>query len=271
MISLPTSLRRKPSATLSRTPTWEPWLYLVLLGISEYVANLWQPIFGIWMHVLLVVLLVARGSRQLDEAEGRFYVAISIMPMVRIVSFAMSPQYFPGTWYYVSAEIPLLAAAIAAAKVLGLPRASLGWVRPKSLRLSGLAILSGLAVGFGERFIIQPRSLVPALTIQAAILPAVLLIISTGVVEETVFRGLIQSTATRWIGTVAGISFTTIGWGLLHIGWGSAVDVAYVTAVGVLWGYLRHVNKSTIDLGVAHGVANVMLFIVLPHATFGIP
>jgi membrane protease YdiL (CAAX protease family) len=264
---------RSPRDRVARNVTWEPWIYLGVLGAIEYVSDIWRgkALLGTCLHALLLVLLLLRGSRSMDTPEGRFYVAISILPMVRIISFAMSPTYFHGVWYYVAAEGPLLAAALVAARVLRIPVRDIGWRRPRSLLLSGLIIASGPLVGWGEHLIIprkllvHPAPLASSLTWSHALLPAVLLVIFTGLVEETLFRGLIQQIASNWMGAALGIFYATVGWGLLHIGWQSWIDVLYVTTIGLFWGAARYYNRSTLDLGIAHGLANVVLFIVLPN------
>lgn len=255
----------EPGRTLAlpRTPL-EPWGYLAALGLTELVANLWQPAIGLWLHALLAVLLIRRGLQSVSQPDGRFYLAASIMPIVRIVSFAISPHLVSGVWYYVGSETPVLAAALVATRVLHLPRSTLGIRRPRSISVSILVIATGLAAGWCEGLIIHPPALAQGYQASQIVLPAVLLIVFTGFVEELVFRGLIQHTATSWLGVVPGILLTAVGWSLLHIGWKSGLDVVFVCTVGLIWGWVRHWNRSTLDLSIAHGFANVVLFLILP-------
>jgi membrane protease YdiL (CAAX protease family) len=218
-----------------------------------------------WFHALVAAALLLRGSRATEHADGHLYLALSIMPLVRIVSYSISPHFVPGVWFYVAAEIPLLLAATSATRVLHLPLSALGWQRPRSLAISALIVLSGIPAGWAEGFIIHPPALASGLHPARLVLPALLLIACTGFVEETVFRGLIQYTAMRYLGTVQGILLTTVGWSMLHIGWGSAEDVGFVFLAGIVWGWARYWNRSTLDLGLAHGAANVVLFLVLPN------
>jgi membrane protease YdiL (CAAX protease family) len=102
------------------------------------------------------------------------------------------------------------------------------------------------------------------------ILPGLLLIVFTGFSEEWLFRGLIQTTACNWLGPLAGVVFTAAGWSLLHIGWNSGLDVAYVFSIGLFWGWIRLKTESTWATSLAHGLANVVLFLILPWYHFGI-
>jgi membrane protease YdiL (CAAX protease family) len=243
----------------------EPWVYLCALGVAETISDLWHAVVGIWLHVLLAAVLLARGARSWDQPDGRFYLTISVMPFVRILNFSISPHFLEGVWYYVAAEAPVLLGVISATRVLELPRSELGLVRPRSLLLSAAVLAGGVAAGWLERFIIRPPALVPSAGLTDILLPALLLILFTGFTEEVLFRGLIQQEVVRRLGVVPGVMFTTAGWALLHIGWHSLLDVFFVFSVGLIWGAVRQWNGSTIDLGIAHGLANVMLFLVLPY------
>lgn len=257
---------RKPRLVV--VPRWtvlEPWVYLVALGFSELVSDLWQPLVGVWLHALLATVLILRGSQLTGTREGHFCIALSIMPLVRIVSFAISPTFASGVWFYVAAEMPFLGAALAGARVLDLKWNDIGICRPRSWLLSAVVLVTGVGEGWLEAQIIHPAALASGLSPHQVLLPALLLIVSTGIVEEIVFRGLIQLMSTRLLGTIAGVVYTSLGWALLHIGWLSVIDVFYVCAIGLIWGWFRHVNRSVLDIGVAHGLANVMLFLIVPY------
>ena len=41
----------------------EPWTYLLALGLTEVVADLWLPVVGLYLHALLAAWLIWRGAR----------------------------------------------------------------------------------------------------------------------------------------------------------------------------------------------------------------
>ncbi len=250
----------------SRWDRLEPWALLVLLGFSELLSDLWAPATGIWLHAVLAIWLLIRGGQQLRTTRGKFYVATSTMAMVRIISFAISPKIVPGVWYYTFAEIPLMLFAIIGTQSLDLPLLkTLGAIWPKSwLGWSIIALVSGPVIGWGEGHILHPPALSANGNWETMILPSLLLTAFTGFSEEWLFRGLIQTTASKWMGPGAGLIFTAVGWSLLHIGWNSGVDVAYVFSVGLFWCWIRLKTESTWATGIAHGTANIVLFCVLP-------
>lgn len=254
---------------VSRWDHYEPWVFLAALGIAELLSDRLAPATGIWMHAMLAGWLLVRGGQKVSTARGKFYIAISTMALVRIISFAISPKLVPGIWYYVAAETPLMLFALIGAWSLELPvLKTLGAVWPKrGLGWSALVVVSSPVIGWLEGHILHPTALSANGSLSAIIIPALLLTAFTGFSEEWLFRGLIQSTAAKWMGPVAALIFTAIGWGLLHIGWNSGIDVVFVMSVGVFWCWIRMRTESTWATAIAHGIANVVLFCVLPwHA-----
>src|SRR5579875_2048975 len=169
--------------TVWQGPRWEaaePWLFLAALGFSEIVSDIWQPVVGLWLHAVLAAVLLARGAQGQGGARGSFYIAASIMAVVRIVSFAISPSFAPGVWYYVAAEGPLLAAGVAAARVLDLSPKALGLAISRRNFLDIPVAATGVPAGILESRIIHPAALASGLHWGHLLLPTILVVIFTG-------------------------------------------------------------------------------------------
>lgn len=256
-----TRARRSPVRTYE---VYRPWLYIGLLGVAEVVSDIWHPLLGIWLHVLLAGALWWQGTQEADLDRRRLYWILSILAIVRIISFAVSDTSFPGIWYYVVAETPLLVAAITALRAFGLTWSEVGVRLPKWWMLSIVVIITGAALGLAESRIIHPPALISSLTWGHIIFPSLLLIIFTGLSEELLFRGLLQHYAVKVMGNGSGIVFVALSWSLLHIGWHSAWDVVFVFGVGLAWGWIRQKVNSIIPTTIAHGLANIVLFLIVP-------
>jgi hypothetical protein len=241
-----------------------PWVYVGLLGLSEVVSDLWHPLLGIWLHVILAAAIWWQGTKEEDLDRRHFYWILAVLAIVRIISFAISDQSFPGVWYYVLAETPLLVAALTARSAFGLSWSSVGVRMPKWPALAAVVIVTGAGLGYAESRIIHPAALISSLTWANIIIPSILLTIFTGLSEELLFRGLLQHYAVKIMGNRMGIVFVALGWSLLHIGWHSAWDVLFVFAVGLAWGWVREKTTSIIPTTIAHGLANVVLFLIVP-------
>ncbi len=94
-----------------------------------------------------------------------------------------------------------------------------------------------------EYLILTPEPQVTELTWQAACLPAFILLLATGFVEEFIFRGVLQRTATEAFGGW-GIVYISFIFAVLHIGWIQAgnplawLDVIFVFVVALFFGWV---------------------------------
>ena len=105
----------------------------------------------------------------------------------------------------------------------------------------------------------------PDLSLAAVWWPAPSLLLFTGLSEELRFRGVLQTAAVRVMGARRGIVYVSLMFGALHVGWSSAVDVGFVTLVGLSFGWAVHRTGSIVGVTLAHGIVNIVLFIVLPN------
>jgi DNA-binding XRE family transcriptional regulator len=126
--------------------------------------------------------------------------------------------------------------------------------------------LAGLGLGLGaiEFSILQPNPLVGALSWQTLWLPALSLLIFTGLTEELIFRGLLQPLARDALGRPA-LVYVALLFAVLHVGYLSLGDVAFVFAVGLLFAAIVQWSGSILGVTLAHGLTNIMLLLVLPY------
>jgi len=152
-------------------------------------------------------------------------------------------------------------------RVLGLSRKDLGLVWG-NVPLQILIAVSGLGLGLVEWLIIKPEPLVSELTIGSVLLPALLLIVTTGFVEELIFRGVLQKVATESFQN-AGIVLISVIFAILHIGLLSVTDVVFVFAVALVFAWMVKKTGSLFGVTLAHGLTNSMLFVIAPFILGG--
>lgn len=251
---------------LPRRDRWLLLLYFAVLVFAELLST--QPNeLGLWLHAALVVSLLAHAALAEGGLRG-LLVGMAVLPLIRLLSFTMPFWLFPRSSWFALINAPILLGVITAAILLGYGRNSLG------LRVGNLAFqlaigVTGILIGLLERLLIQPEALVDSVASPEAVWVVASLMVFTGFGEELLFRGLLQHGAVRVLGPVGGIAFGSILFGSMHIGWLSIPDVAFVTLVGVVFGILVHRTGSILGVSIAHGLANVMLFVVLPLAASG--
>jgi membrane protease YdiL (CAAX protease family) len=247
-------------------------VYLLAIISAEVVTVISQPIIGIACH-FVILLAVIVDSALLDRYHyGRLTLSLSLVPLVRIISLSMPLADIPQLWWYPIIYLPLLAAAIVLARLLNYKSRDVGFSFGNNLGLIPVQLLIGLmGVGLGivEYLILASEPLVVNPTLQNAWLPALILLLFTGFVEEFIFRGVMQRAAVEAFGGW-GIFYVSLLFAVLHIGWIEAanplswVDIIFVFVIALFFGWVVKKTGSLLGVTLSHGLTNIMLFIVAP-------
>lgn len=134
----------------------------------------------------------------------------------------------------------------------------------KMLPVQAVIALTGIPFGFIEHYILKPEALAPGLPLPDLSLLAIALIFSTGLVEELVFRGLMQRNAVEAFGERLGIIGVAAVYAALHIGWLSMPDMVFVFSIGLFYGFVTLNTGNIIGVSLSHGITNVVLFMAAP-------
>jgi hypothetical protein len=89
------------------------------------------------------------------------------------------------------------------------------------------------------------------------------LLLATGFAEEFVFRGVLQKVSTDVLGD-RGLLLVAIIFAVLHVGYLSVSDVVFVFFVGLYFAWATVRTGSILGATVAHGITNILLFVVIP-------
>ena len=262
--------RRLPSVetVLALPPLIVALAYLAGLIVAELLTVFSEPRIGLALHSMLLAILLLHAALVWDQPLHRLLIALTFSPLIRLISLSLPLFRFPLVYWYFITSVPLLVAALLASRILGL-----SWRRDLGLNLRKLPIqvvvaLSGLAFGYLEYQILEPDPLASAFTWQHLLIPALILLISTGLFEEMVFRGLMQSTALETLGRF-GVLFVALIFAVLHIGYQSLMDVIFVFLVGLFFGWVVYKTGSILGVTLSHGITNIVLFLVMPFLAIG--
>jgi len=119
-------------------------------------------------------------------------------------------------------------------------------------------------IGYLEYLILKPEPLIKTFTWAHWLGAALILLISTGFLEELIFRQMMQKTAVKRLGKLFGIVYVAAIFAVLHIGYSSFTDVLFVFAVGLFFGWAVDKTGSIVGVTLAHGLANITLFLIFP-------
>lgn len=238
--------------------------YLILVALAEVVTTFGNPVHGLLLHTaVLASMLVLSALKYGENTASGFFLSLSLAPLVRVVSLSLPLAGFPRYSWYLLAGATILSAALASMRVTGLRPSDVGvnLGRP-CLQLAVAA--TGVPLGVVEYLILQSEPLVVGFGFWELLLLGLAILFFTGFVEELVFRGIIQRAAVASLGGKAGVLGGATLFAVLHIGWLSLLDFLFVYLVGLFFGFITYRSGSIVGVSAAHGLTNVLLFLVLP-------
>jgi hypothetical protein len=94
--------------------------YLAIIVGAELITAVASPIWGVITHGLLLICLVLHASLEKGARFQKFYLALALAPLVRILSLAMPLANFPHIYWYAIVAAPLLLATFTVMVRLGL-------------------------------------------------------------------------------------------------------------------------------------------------------
>jgi membrane protease YdiL (CAAX protease family) len=240
--------------------------YAAALAAAEVLVAAVDPRLGAFTYAVLLVLLLRQGARAAAVAGQRLYWSLALVPVLRLLSLSLPLGSFTGVWRYAVVAALLLAAEAVALRAQGLRPADVGlrW-RWRDLPLQVLIGLLGVPLGLLWYTLLRPPPLVAALPPGAIWVPAVVLLVSTGLPEELLFRGLLQRASAVVMGPWLGPLLITCLWTALRLGSASwpALGLTFVT--GGLFALIAGLTGSIWGVSLANGLTNVVLFLLAPY------
>ncbi|MBI1884977.1 MAG: CPBP family intramembrane metalloprotease [Chloroflexi bacterium] len=254
-------------ARANRLPAAVALATLALFAAAEIATTYVNAVLGLALHgLLLSALFVAAGrgaaGAPLTEPLNRLLFSLTLVPLIRILSLSLPLARFDQAYWYLMAGVPVFTATVVVMASLDLRPADVAL----RLRWSGWhlpVVLLGCGLGIAEYHILRPDPLIDGLALRQFVLPALILLAATGFLEELLFRGVLQQTATAALGW-AGVLYVSAVFAILHIGYRSGIDVAFVFAIALIYGWAVKRTGSIIGVSLSHGVTNIMLFLVVP-------
>jgi membrane protease YdiL (CAAX protease family) len=180
-----------------------------------------------------------------------------------MISLSIPLAGVPKAFGFAAVSMPLLITGTMTAKMTGLTPVEMG-ISFGTLRGQLLTALLGLPLGFAGFFLIRPSGIYASETPKELLMWSLILIICTGLLEEFLFRGILFSLALKWLGDKKALYFTSLMYAALTISGKSFVTVMYAFLVSALFCWLFIRQKSILGLSLAHGMINVLLYVICP-------
>ncbi|MGB3904770.1 MAG: CPBP family intramembrane glutamic endopeptidase [Anaerolineae bacterium] len=237
-------------------------LYLAAVTAAELLTTLVEPRLGLIFHGLLLIVLLVHTARSWEDSSRDLLLTLTFAPLIRMLSLSLPLGSFPLVYWYLITSIPLFVSVVITMRTLGFSWQLVG-ITPRGLLVQLVASSTGVVFGYVEYLILRPAPLAQAFTWQQLWLPALILMVSTGFMEELIFRGLMQQAAKNALGVLS-VPYVAAIFAVLHVGYKSVLDVVFVFVVAMFFGYLTGRTRSIVGASLSHGLTNIVLFLVAP-------
>jgi membrane protease YdiL (CAAX protease family) len=193
-------------------------------------------------------------------------LALTLVPLIRILSLVMPLSTFAPIYWFIIIGVAVYLAFIALViqQRIELKECGIRLPKLKHLPLEIGIILLAVPLGVAEYYILRPLPVIDSFSITNIVIAVLILFIATGLMEELIFRGLIQKKAIAILGPWKGILFVTFIFAMLHIGNLSILDVLLVFSIGGAYSIIVYKTKTIIGVTISHTVVNMFLFIICP-------
>ena len=220
---------------------------------------------AVWVHMILLMGLSLSVTLMRNEDVHKTYQALMLLPLLRLVNISM-PVFFDITLYsFIFIYAPLAIPVAIAAFYQQLTREEGGITLRRIWLYFPLSVPIGAGLGLGEYVVIQTGYLIPDLSPLSLLKLTVVMVFFVGLVEEVIFRAVLQTRLNKIFGAGGGILLSSMLFGVMHSGYGTSYEVLYTFFVGVIIGYMFYKTRSLPLITLVHGFVNVFLFGVIPH------
>jgi hypothetical protein len=244
--------------------------FVTMLTVAETITSLFDPYWGLMIHSALLVLTSLMAAQWWGHPVSRVLTVFLLAPLIRLLSLSLPLAGFAMSIWWLTISVPIFVAVIITVRTLQLSWYDIGHHLGRgppmlALLLQMLIASAGLAFGYIEYHILQPAPMVESLTWANIWFPSLVLVFCTGYLEELLFRGVMQYVTRETIGPWLSNLLVSLIFAALHIGYLSLDDYIFVFCASMFFGWIYEHTRSLLGITLAHGLTNVMLFIVLPR------
>lgn len=236
-----------------------PVLNIVLSEILMFIGiNYYGFIFHV-INLLIIIFLIIFSK---TEIKNKCVLqSLVLVILLRLINISM-PQFFSTLLQYSLIYGIMLLSIIS---VLKSQKISLKILDFKKFYIYlPLGILIGIIAGIIEYKILNPMVLIEKIRISEIILISLVMFIFVGLVEEIIFRGILQTRLENVFGLRFGLIISGIIFGSMHLSYGILNEAIFAGIFGITVGYIFQKTRNIPFIVLIHGTANLALFGILP-------
>lgn len=236
-----------------------PWvLPAAIIGAELAIAKL-STEWGLFAYFVILFGSVFSGALLVGHPLRSLSIATGFVPVIRIADIGMPIPELSDVYVILIATIPLLVGIITVSRSLGFSPAAVGLREGDPIEQLAVAY-TGIAFGVIGYEILEPQGLVANLTPARALVPALILLITHGMVWELGFRGVMQRAAGGW-----GWVYIAILYAAFQAGELSVPYCFFILGVGTFWGWVVRQSGTIWGVALSHGLMSMLMFLILPE------
>ena len=279
--------RPRPEAVPASPPFWTELLaqlrtgpaaigmaYLGIYVAAEVLAAGIDARLGLVVHAGLLLAIFFHGANVPPGPERTFFWTLWLAPLTRIYGLAQPYAGAPPLTWWALTTIPMVVAGVVAMRLVGQGARESGLI-PSARQAPGAIFMVpvGLAIGVIAYLLLDPRTLNRELAFGGVGLVALIVILNPGVVDEIVFRGVLQRAITGVLGSTLGVLYTALLYAPVLpaglVSGGSVLGVVLTFVIGLLLSFVTLKTGSVLSAIVGHASIALGLFIIGPYLVPG--
>ncbi len=235
--------------------------FVAAIAGAEILGELTSVVAGAAVDGLVLVVLLNAALLGLVRPASLLPPVLALVPLMRILSVALPLKQMSQLAWYPLVGVPLLLGIALAARTVGheQPAPRSRWI---SVPVQLAVALLGIPLGAAAYSILHPAPIQP-LTVRGIVLATVVLFLFAALVEELIFRRLLQDVIVRLFGTI-GILFVSALYASTFAGSMSGAYIAFMGAVGLGFALTVRWTGGLWGVIVAHTFLLVGLLVVWP-------
>ncbi len=237
--------------------------YIFVILLAQIMITYYSATWGIIIESFLIISLIINSILTKSIKFSYFSQAMILLPLIEIISLNIIAITIQPIYWLAIATVPVTIAIVILMKNQQIKWRKAGLIIG-NLSLQLIISLTGVAIGVIEYNIIHPTAIISNFNPLNIIIASLIIIISTGLLEELIFRGIIQKLAENIMGGILGIIFASILFTILNINWNSPLNIIFIFLISLYYGYVFQKTRSILGIGISHGLCNVTLFILIP-------
>jgi membrane protease YdiL (CAAX protease family) len=249
-------------------------MYLGMITAAELVTAFVNAEAGMVIHALILFLLLNHSmllgplavppSGQLSPQPARVLVAVlALLPLLRFFSLTMPTREVSPYFWYLLIGAPLLTAIVLVARYIHYSPVDAGIWRWSQQQ--GVLAAAGLPLGVIAYLSFHRIPVVESHEIPYLIIGAGILVVFLGLVEELIFRALIQSHLCALYGGTRGVVITAALSAVFSSGSRSPVTMLFTFVVALGFGWVVYTERSIMGVAIAHGLIGIVTILVMPN------